>query len=56
MEKPDFWTSYADAMVMSAEGNRLIAQEIVALVRGLLARLGRSGGSRRGPVAVTTRR
>lgn len=28
MNEPDFWTRNAEAMEMSIEGNRLIAQEI----------------------------
>ncbi|WP_158931481.1 hypothetical protein [Acidisphaera sp. S103] len=35
MNKPNFWTDYADALELSVEGNRLIAQEIVGLGRGL---------------------
>lgn len=35
MSKPDFWSDYADAMELSVEGNRLIAQEIVELGRDL---------------------
>jgi hypothetical protein len=31
MNKSEFWLSHAEAMEMSAEGNRLIAQEIAAL-------------------------
>ena len=42
MHEPDFWTQNAEAMEMSIEGNRLIAQEIVDLFRGLWQRLGRS--------------
>jgi|HubBroStandDraft_2_1064218.scaffolds.fasta_scaffold1256334_1 hypothetical protein len=35
MSKGNFWADYADAMELSVEGNRLIAQEIVELGRGL---------------------
>jgi hypothetical protein len=39
MNKSDFWTSYAEAMELSIEGNRLIANEIVDLARGLWQRI-----------------
>jgi hypothetical protein len=42
MQKPDFWTSYAEAMELSIEGNRLIAQEIVDLARNVWNRVVRS--------------
>jgi hypothetical protein len=42
MHQPDFWTSYADAMEMSIEGNRLIAREIADFVRGFWQRTIRS--------------
>jgi hypothetical protein len=42
MNKPDFWTSYAEAMEMSLEGNRLIAHEIAELAGNLWRRAGRS--------------
>lgn len=35
MHKPDFWTSYAEAMEMSLEGNRVIAWELAGLVSTL---------------------
>jgi hypothetical protein len=35
MNNHDFWTDYAEAMELSIEGNRLIAQEITQWVRGL---------------------
>ena len=35
MNKSNFWADYAEAMELSVEGNRLIAQEIVELGRGL---------------------
>jgi hypothetical protein len=35
MQKTDLWTSYAEAMELSLEGNRLIAREIADLLRGL---------------------
>ena len=35
MHEPDFWTNQAEAMEMSIEGNRLIAQEIADLARNL---------------------
>lgn len=38
MNEPNFWTSYGEAMEQSVEGNRLIAQEIAVLVRGLWRR------------------
>ncbi len=38
----DFWTQSAEAMELSIEGNRLIAQEIGALVRNLWYRAGRA--------------
>jgi hypothetical protein len=42
MREPDFWTSYAEAMEMSIEGNRLIAREVGDLIRGLWQRSVRS--------------
>jgi hypothetical protein len=42
MHEPDFWTSYAEAMEMSLEGNRLIAQEIAELAGNLWHRAVRS--------------
>jgi hypothetical protein len=42
MREPDFWTQSAEAMEMTIEGNRLIAQEIAALARDLWHRLTRS--------------
>jgi hypothetical protein len=33
MQEPDFWTSYAEAMELSIEGNRLIAKEIADALR-----------------------
>lgn len=42
MSNANFWSDYADAMEMSVEGNRLIAQEIVELGRGLLRGVVRS--------------
>ena len=42
MHEPDFWTSYAEAMEMSIEGNRLIAQEIADVTRNLWHRAVRS--------------
>ena len=35
MHEPDFWTSQAEAMETSIEGNRLIAEEIAGWVRDL---------------------
>jgi hypothetical protein len=35
MNNGNFWSDYADAMELSVEGNRLIAQEIVELAGGL---------------------
>jgi hypothetical protein len=40
MHEPDFWTQTAEAMELTIEGNRLIAQEIAALVRDLWHRVG----------------
>jgi hypothetical protein len=42
MSKGNFWADYADSMELSVEGNRLIAQEIVELARGLWFRAVRS--------------
>jgi hypothetical protein len=42
MHEPDFWTQSADAMELTIEGNRLIAQEIAMLVRDLWHRMGRA--------------
>jgi hypothetical protein len=42
MHKSEFWVSHAEAMEMSAEGNRLIAQEIAALSVALWHRVIRS--------------
>jgi hypothetical protein len=42
MYEPDFWTQSAEAMELTIEGNRLIAQEIAQLVRDLWYRTGRS--------------
>ncbi|HEY4175149.1 MAG TPA: hypothetical protein VGM42_19120 [Rhodopila sp.] len=42
MSKGNFWADYADSMELSVEGNRLIAQEIVDLGRGLWQRAVRS--------------
>ena len=42
MHEPDFWTSYAEAMEMYIEGNRLIAQEIADVARNLWHRAVRS--------------
>jgi hypothetical protein len=42
MHEPDFWTQSAEAMELTIEGNRLIAQEIAALVRDLWHRVGRA--------------
>jgi hypothetical protein len=39
MNEPNFWTSYAEAMELSIEGNRLIANEIGDLARGLWQRI-----------------
>lgn len=38
MQKTDLWTSYAEAMELSLEGNRLIAQEISGMLRDLWQR------------------
>jgi len=35
MNSGKFWSDHADAMELSVEGNRLIAQEIVKLARDL---------------------
>ncbi len=40
MHEPDFWTQTAEAMELTIEGNRLIAQEIAELVRNLWHRVG----------------
>lgn len=40
MSKPDFWTSSAEAMELTNEGNRLIAQAIAELARDLWHRMG----------------
>jgi hypothetical protein len=42
MYEPDFWTQSAEAMELTIEGNRLIAEEIAALVRDLWHRAGRA--------------
>jgi hypothetical protein len=42
MHEPDFCTQSAEAMELTIEGNRLIAQEIAALVRDLWHRVGRA--------------
>jgi hypothetical protein len=42
MQKPDFWTAWADAMELSIQGNRLIARDIGELARDLWRRLGRA--------------
>lgn len=42
MSEPDFWTQSAEAMELTVEGNRLIAQEVAAFARDLWHRLGRS--------------
>ncbi|HET6308684.1 MAG TPA: hypothetical protein VFG12_15955 [Rhodopila sp.] len=42
MHKSEFWASHAEAMELSAEGNRLIAQEIAALSAALWHRVVRS--------------
>jgi hypothetical protein len=39
MNQPDFWTSYAEAMELSVEGNRLIAQEVTTLLGRLWNRI-----------------
>jgi hypothetical protein len=39
MHEPDFWTQSAEAMELTIEGNRLIAQEIAALARNLWHRV-----------------
>jgi hypothetical protein len=38
MHKSDFWTSYAEAMELSLEGNRLISREITTLIGNLWQR------------------
>ncbi len=38
MQEPDFWTSCAEAMELSVEGNRLIANELADAVRKLWRR------------------
>jgi hypothetical protein len=35
MNESDFWTSYAESVEMSIEGNRLIANEVAAMARDL---------------------
>ncbi len=40
MQEPDFWTTSAEAMELTIEGNRLIAREIADLVITLWHRLG----------------
>jgi hypothetical protein len=35
MNEGNFWSDYAEAMELSVEGNRLIAQEIVELGRNV---------------------
>jgi len=42
MHEPDFWTQSAEAMEMTIEGNRLIAQEVAGLARDLWHRLSRT--------------
>ena len=42
MHEPDFWTQSAEAMEMTIEGNRLIAQEVAALARDLWQRAGQA--------------
>jgi hypothetical protein len=42
MYESDFWTQSAEAMELTIEGNRLIAQEIAALARDLWHRAGRA--------------
>jgi hypothetical protein len=42
MHEPDFWTQSAEAMELTIEGNRLIAQEIAAVARNLWHRMVRS--------------
>jgi hypothetical protein len=42
MHEPNFWSSCADAMELSVEGNRLIAREVADLVSGLWKRALRS--------------
>jgi len=42
MHDSDFWTQSAEAMELSIEGRRLIAQEIAELARDLWHRLGHS--------------
>ncbi len=42
MHEPDFWTNCAEAMEMSIEGNRLIAQELADLAGNLWHRMIRS--------------
>lgn len=42
MHEPDFWTQSAEAMELTIEGNRLIAQEIAQLARDLRHRIGRA--------------
>lgn len=39
MYEPDFWTQSAEALELSIEGNRLIAQEVGEIVRALWRRL-----------------
>jgi hypothetical protein len=41
MHGPDFWTQSAEAMEITIEGNRLIAQEVAALARDLWQRMSR---------------
>jgi hypothetical protein len=42
MQEPDFWTQTAEAMELTIEGNRLIAQEIAASARDLWHRMGQT--------------
>lgn len=35
MHEPDLWASYGEAMQMSLQGNRVIAQELAAMVSDL---------------------
>jgi hypothetical protein len=42
MHESNYWASYAEAMELSVEGNRLIAREIAELARGVWQRIVRS--------------
>ncbi len=44
MQKPDFWTNCGETMELTAEGNRLIAQEVATLVSGIWQRAVHSFG------------